>query len=59
MINKVTKVPVTKLSSEQVQTALSSLSGWIYSNNEISKEYKLGDFEQTWVSILPLFGSGL
>ena len=50
MINKITKIPVSKLSSEEIQKQLLNLSNWKYSNNEISKEYKLGNFEETWVS---------
>ncbi|ODQ59421.1 hypothetical protein WICANDRAFT_17706, partial [Wickerhamomyces anomalus NRRL Y-366-8] len=48
MINKITKIPVSKLSSEEIQKQLLNLSNWKYSNNEISKEYKLGNFEETW-----------
>lgn len=50
MINKISKVPVTKLTTEQIQKSLGSLPQWRYENNEISKEYTLGNFEQTWVS---------
>lgn len=49
MINKITKVPVKRLSGEQLQSALSSVPKWRLQENEISREYTLSNFEQTWV----------
>lgn len=54
MINKISKVPVAKLSTEQIQSALFTIPKWTLDNNEISREYTLSNFEQTWVSFINL-----
>jgi pterin-4a-carbinolamine dehydratase len=52
MYNKIVKVAAQKLASEEIQTQLSALKGWALVQDSIQKEFKLKDFEQTWVSVL-------
>lgn len=53
MYNKIGKVAAQKLTTEAVQSTLSKgLKGWTIADNAIHREYTLGNFEQTWVSIV-------
>jgi pterin-4a-carbinolamine dehydratase len=52
MYNKICKVAAQKLASEEIQAQLGALKGWALVQDSIQKEFKLKDFEQTWVSVL-------
>ncbi|KAH3680563.1 hypothetical protein WICMUC_000237 [Wickerhamomyces mucosus] len=47
MINKITKIPVIKLSKEQLNKSLLEIPEWIYFNNTISRDFKFLNFELT------------
>jgi pterin-4a-carbinolamine dehydratase len=55
MYNKVVRQAAVKLSSQDVATHLSKLPGWKTQGDSLEKDFKLANFEETWVRALTQF----
>lgn len=55
MYNKIGKVAAEKLTTGELTRQLASVDGWMITNNAIEREFRLRDFEATWVRRLVVF----